>query len=758
MTCRCFLKPSLVGSFAVAMFLAMTGSAAGHDHPGTTLTANVPPGPALIAGGTGATWERLWTFGTGNPHTDLDYFTNGGEMYVAAGTLAIGPNSGGQSIFKLTQGGAVTPTGFQLIANHPSAFCASDPSAATGLQHDVEATPKGNVLFNTTNPFADTRDAQLLIDTTDNEGRCHDSPTGGLNTTDPQGGLEIVDITNVAAPKEIGMTSHIGEAHTVNVDPKRPHIAFAVSSDFVTLPAFNAATQAGCTADDVTCNRPDEDTDTATVQNLALDGFEVVNLKSCMDFPSLTSLDAKRLTCANGIKVYRYRWPSALISMGHSVDVIAGCHELEIYPKGPDGRELLTCAGVQSTLLFDMSGAFNDNGTPNNYLDDYPNGTPLPCRVRSSSSPGPFFSGAKVVDCVDTTEANPGSTELNIEGWKAIGAPSLTGVVHVGSVIHQGRPPNNEPPPYDSPADVQISHEAELTGSRKFILTTDERGGGVAPPGAACLTAGDNLKGNGGIHAYSVDRLLTRTPIGVDPNPLVPPAVPTPQAVAAWNSYALTPGGAKAIHRVPVRTPAEPSVCTSHVFQQIPGQNRIFMGWYSQGTQVIDFIEHPDGRFEFREAGWFIPEAANTWTSAIFKMQNNGNGTFTYWGASNDFGSRNAVDIYKVTLPAPPAVPTAVNLLTFSAKRAGSAMEVRWRTAQETALLGFNVYRSSSGGPTIRLNRTLIRAKGRGAAGARYRLVDHRRSPVGTTVFTYRLQAVETGGTRYWVATSVVKR
>jgi hypothetical protein len=32
---------------------------------------------------------------------------------------------------------------------------------------------------------------------------------------------------------EIELTSHIGEAHTVNVDPKRPHIAYSVTSDSV---------------------------------------------------------------------------------------------------------------------------------------------------------------------------------------------------------------------------------------------------------------------------------------------------------------------------------------------------------------------------------------------------------------------------------------------------------------------------------------------------------------------------------------------
>jgi hypothetical protein len=91
---------------------------------------------------------------------------------------------------------------------------------------------------------------------------------------------------------------------------------------------------------------------------------------------------------------------------------------------------------------------------------------------------------------------------------------------------------------------------------------------------------------------------------------------------------------------------------------QIPGQNRIFMGWYSQGTQVIDFTENRDGTIDFKEAGWFIPSNANEWVSAVFKSQQNKNGTFTYWGATGDFSlgeaGRNTIDVYKVTLPAPP--------------------------------------------------------------------------------------------------------
>ena len=90
-------------------------------------------------------------------------------------------------------------------------------------------------------------------------------------------------------------------------------------------------------------------------------------------------------------------------------------------------------------------------------------------------------------------------------GWLAIGAPSLAGVKFLGAAFHQGRV-GNTPPPLDATQDVEISHEAELSASRRLILTTDERGGGVSPPGATCATGANEalLQGNGGIHAYRV--------------------------------------------------------------------------------------------------------------------------------------------------------------------------------------------------------------------------------------------------------------
>ena len=83
------------------------------------------------------------------------------------------------------------------------------------------------------------------------------------------------------------------------------------------------------------------------------------------------------------------------------------------------------------------------------------------------------------------------------------------------------------------------------------------------------------------------------------------------------------------------------------------------MGWYSQGTQVVDFTENAQRHRSTSSArATSSPTNANTWVSHVFKVERNPDGTFTYWGATGDFAlgdsGRNAIDIYKVTLPPPP--------------------------------------------------------------------------------------------------------
>ena len=356
-------KLVLVAAFALMLAIPSTASAghglkawlkAYYDHPMPAFAPTAPPSPVFSSGGPGAQWELVGSIPTGNPHTDIDYFTQGGETFASVGTLAIGPNGGGQTIVQLTQDGAVTPSSPKFVAGHPSATCPSNPWAALGLQHDIEATPKGNAILNATNTRAVRSDAQLLVDATDQRGRCHDSSEFGLETQ-PRGGLELVDITDITKPKEIGLTSHSGESHTVNVDPKRPHIAYSVTSDSVGV--------------DATGKRANETPGGS--QRFNLDGFEVVDMSSCMYFPKGRSIIEKRLACRP--VVYRYRWPSADIALGHTnKNAIDGSHELEVY-----ANDRLTCGSGGALIMFDMSSAFDDRGTKTP-LDDKPRGTPLP--------------------------------------------------------------------------------------------------------------------------------------------------------------------------------------------------------------------------------------------------------------------------------------------------------------------------------------------------------------------------------------------
>ncbi len=665
--------------------LAATAAQAHYDHPAPVFEApGSLPSANIAAGGENANWELIATIATGNPHSDLDFFTSKGETYASVGTLGVGPNAGGQTIVQLTDKGQVAP---KYVGAHPSAACPSLVSGATALQHDVEATPKGTALPAYPTTVQDQRDAQLLIDATDGAGRCHDN--GELGAGSPNGGLEIIDVTDPTAPKELALISHIGNAHTVNVDPKRPHIAFDVTQDGTSINAE------GKRANETSGN--------------ALDGFEIIDLKSCMDFPAGTSIEAKRQACRP--QVYRFRYPDAKWATSHAFpNNLQSCHELEIYP---DDR--ITCASITATLLLDASGAFDDNGTPSDFRDDKVRGTPLPCAVRDSSSIA-TGTAAKVIDCVNG-EVNGQAQPLTVSEWLKIGAPGVQGIERLGTVHHMGFGATADiaNAPYDANEDIVAAHEAELSHSGRFVFTTDERGGGVVPVSAGCSPGVDNVRGNGGIHAFPVSSFKTALP---------------PSSEEAQKAYAQTPEGERAIYRAPTRTGPQGSFCTAHVFHIIPGQNRIFMGWYSQGTQVVDFVENADGTIDFKEAGFFTPAAANTWTSAIFKVERNADGTFTYYGATGDGivpgSGRGAIDVYKVTLPAPPQPRGSIGPGPRFPPSTPPAC------AQESPFASVRARRTRSGvrirvkrtrGARVRVRATLLRAVRRGSSLRRVRRV-----------------------------------
>jgi hypothetical protein len=599
----------------------------------------------------GGRFQLLTSIPTGNPHTDLDFFTKGGETYAAVGTLAIGGNQGGQSIVKLTEGGQVEPNGrpaARFVTGHPSATCPTNPSQALNLQHDVEATPKSAGVINNDSYLpadaAKTGDAQLLVDATDGTGRCHDQGNLGLQSA-PRGGLELIDITGLGSAgfgtgdnrtREIALTSHVGESHTVNIDPQRPHIAYSVTSDSVNVSR---------SSDGGTPNDPTDDTfvrNNETTQTSNLDGFEVVDMSSCLTPPFGTmreglTLAEKRDACRP--EVYRYRYPTLAMSQGHTIKAGStngtfGCHELAPYP-----GDLLACGSGSAAMLFDMSGAFERDAATGL---DKPKGTPLDCRRRPSSNTGlstPITTGALVTDCV----VGNNNKDLRIPAWLADGAPSLEGVRHMGSQHHIGRAATEGfATTVPATEDIDFNHETEFTPSGRYLLATDERGGGVAG-GAQCNIGQSNPQTNGGIHAYRVDRLQpapaaapNRAPGAPEPGTTVTRPQSDEGYARSYTGNTTTPEG-KAIYRAPTRSEAvEGTFCTAHVLQQVPGQNRIVMGWYTQATNVIDFVELPGNRVQFVETAQAIPANSNAWVSHIFKADQNADGTFTYYGASAD--------------------------------------------------------------------------------------------------------------------------
>ena len=125
------------------------------------------------------------------------------------------------------------------------------------------------------------------------------------------------------------------------------------------------------------------------------------------------------------------------MSLGHTLktgsNAVYGCHELEVYP-----ADRLTCASGNTLIKLDMSGAFNDRGTPNDFTDDKPRGTPLPCRVRAQLDRRPVHH-RRQGDRLRRRPAASGTEDLTVPAWLESGAPSLQGVRWLGSIYHQGR-------------------------------------------------------------------------------------------------------------------------------------------------------------------------------------------------------------------------------------------------------------------------------------------------------------------------------
>lgn len=322
--------------------------------------------------------------------------------------------------------------------------------------------------------------------------------------------------------------------------------------------------------------------------------IDVLDIRSCLQ---AKGLKAKRAKCRP--KVHRIvmepEWTQRIDANGERVEnTDASCHDIEARP----GR--LYCANLNSTVILDVKGLTDAKGNVK--------GTPLKCELTDGTN-----TAAKVTDCDDA---------------EAIGAGEASGWKYVGHVNHAGRNLNNLNTEYTVREQVSVSHEAEPTPDKKFMFVTDERGGGIVPGGASCQNENENPYGNGGVHVFDISK-------------------------PGEFEYAKTPEGENAVFIGDVVVP-QATFCTAHVMQQLKGEQRFVIAWYSQGTKIVDWFTDSQGRWTFREIASVIPQnpSADTWTSEVFKTVRNDDGTMTYYFMSSDV--TRGIDIFSWTGPRNP--------------------------------------------------------------------------------------------------------
>lgn len=331
-------------------------------------------------------------------------------------------------------------------------------------------------------------------------------------------------------------------------------------------------------------------------QSSGMPWIDVLNIKSCLN-KKLRGLKAKRKACRP--KVYRIvflpEWAQRIDANGERIEgTESSCHDITAKP----GR--IYCANLNSTIVLDVRNLTNDKGNIR--------GRPIKCEVIAGTN-----TKAKVTDCSDLEKA--GSNQAR--GWK-----------YIGHVNHPGRNgSHNTNTEYESTEGVSVSHEAEPTPDKQWMFVTDERGGGVVPGGASC-TEVPNPYGNGGVHVFAIGN-------------------------GGEYQYALDPDGNKAVFIGETVVPSS-TFCTAHVMEQIPKEQRFTIAWYSQGTKIVDYFIDGQGRWTFRETASVVPQnpSANTWTSQVFKIERNDDGTVTYYFMTSDI--QRGIDILKWTGPSNP--------------------------------------------------------------------------------------------------------
>ena len=372
---------------------------------------------------------------------------------------------------------------------------------------------------------------------------------------DPDGGgIEIVDATKIGKkgwkPREVHLVRFPGYTHTNTVDGRRPWIVYSSGSDFADR-----------------------------------NWIEVADLRSCFGTWSWGT-KKRRAECRPRVSRIQLRdnWTQQRDqSTGELEPGSATCHDITYR------RNRLYCAALNATLILDVSGLTGPNGRVK--------GRALRCKVVPGTD-----TGAMVTDC-----GSGAQEKRKARGWTFLGTFQHPGRDCVAGSDNRSCNTNNFAA---SDEGVAVSHEADPSHDEQFMFVTDERGGGVVPPGSSCAPGIENPVGNGGAHAFDIS----------DPSGI---------------KYAKAPSGEKAVYISDAVVPAE-TFCDIHVIEHVPGEQRFIAAYYSQGIKIVDYYVDGAGRLQFEERSSFTLPNTNTWAAEDFKIRKNPDGTRTYFIATND--------------------------------------------------------------------------------------------------------------------------
>ena len=228
--------------------------------------------------------------------------------------------------------------------------------------------------------------------------------------------------------------------------------------------------------------------------------IEVVNTGTCLPRRGLT-LEEHRPVPAEGLP---HPVPARLVAAVQPRHRPAPCRasEAACHDITSEGTRLY-CAALNGTIVFDVSGLVHGRVTKryitrNTGKKNEGGGQSRLAKPKKKKTgkgrvngPGPRLqedrgtrTGAPVFDCVN---AVPGPEHRPQQG------PLATGWTYLGHVNHVGRDcqpgpgittttcNNNTFVPSDE--DISVAHEADPTWDGNYMFVTDERGGGVVPPG-----------------------------------------------------------------------------------------------------------------------------------------------------------------------------------------------------------------------------------------------------------------------------------